>query len=138
MPTDTAILKPVFALMVLTFFVGGRLLFVRTRGLLSGKVPMGYYKDMVGNAPPDLIANAKNFSNLLEMPTVFYALIILLFVTHMSDALYLALAWAYVGLRAAHSLVHMTFNAVPARTTVYVLSNLALMAVCARFAAQLW
>jgi hypothetical protein len=36
-----------------------------------------------------------------------------------------AMAWTYVGLRAVHSLVHLTYNKVFHRLTLFALSNVA-------------
>jgi hypothetical protein len=41
----------------------------------------------------------------------------------------LNLAWAYVALRALHSLVHVTFNNVRVRLIVFAASNLVLPAM---------
>ena len=47
----------------------------------------------------------------------------------MEDGWALWLAWAYVGLRVAHSLVQVTFNKVVIRFAVYAASTLVLMAL---------
>lgn len=131
-----ALLQPVFALVLLTFVVVTRLLYVRIRAVTSGAVKMSYYKDLTGDAPPSLVANQKNFANLFEMPVLFYLVAVLLIVTQRADAIYVGLAWAYVACRCAHTLVHLTFNAIPARLAAYALSNLALLAMWGRFAFQ--
>ena len=54
-----------------------------------------------------------------------------------NDSLVLELAWAYVALRAAHSLVHCTFNHVKTRFTFYFLSCLVLFVLMAQLAGAL-
>ena len=51
-----------------------------------------------------------------------------------SDMVSLALAWAFVGLRAVRSAVHCTFNHVMMRFVAYVLATLVLIAFWARLA----
>ena len=51
-----------------------------------------------------------------------------------SDMVSLALAWAFVGLRAVRSAVHCTFNHVTLRFVAYVLATLVLIAFWARLA----
>lgn len=78
-----------------------------------------------------------NLMNLFELPVLFYVIVILLYVTDRGDAAYLALAWAYVLLRALHSLIHCTYNRVMHRFGVYVLSSVALWVLWGRFALQI-
>jgi hypothetical protein len=76
---------------------------------------------------PAAVSNpSDNLKNLFELPVLFYALALLLFVTNGVDAAHLAAAWLFVILRIAHSLVHCTFNRVMVRFSCYFVSSLAL------------
>ena len=61
-----------------------------------------------------------NLIKLFEIPNLFYAAVIILYVTGLANGLYLALAWAIVLLRYAHSFIHVTYNRVAHRFTVYL------------------
>ncbi len=80
---------------------------------------------------------ADNFRNLFEVPVLFYALCAALAVSHAVTVPFLAGAWAYVALRAAHSFIHVTYNRVMHRFGAYVASCLLLFALWAGFAAEL-
>ena len=54
-----------------------------------------------------------------------------------ADDLAVTLAWAYVGLRVAHSLVQTLVNHIPARFVLFALSSLVLIALTMRAAAGL-
>jgi hypothetical protein len=71
--------------------------------------------------------------NLLEIPILFYVLCLMMFMSDRVTPLQLNLAWVYVGLRAAHSLVHLTFNHVLMRLSIFALSNFVLMAMWLEF-----
>jgi hypothetical protein len=71
-------------------------------------------------------AAADNFRNLFEVPVLFYVWCIAVALTGGSSPGLLAGAWAYVGLRALHSLIHVTWNRVVHRFLVYVASTLLL------------
>jgi len=43
--------------------------------------------------------------NLLELPQLFYAVAIIIYVTGVTSAAMVAVAWAYVGLRLVHSVI---------------------------------
>ena len=80
---------------------------------------------------------AENFSNLFEVPVLFYVLCTLVFVSQAVTPLLLGGAWAFVTLRVVHSLIHCTYNRVIHRFTVYVLSTLILFAMWGVFAVNL-
>jgi hypothetical protein len=79
---------------------------------------------------------ADNFRNLFEMPVLFYALCIYLYVTATVDSLYVALAWGFVALRTIHSAIHCTINRVHARFVAYMLSSTALWIMLLRATLQ--
>jgi len=82
-------------------------------------------------------AAADNFRNLFEVPVLFYLLCVALALTGGSAPGYVAAAWAYVALRAVHSLIHVTYNRVVHRFLVYVSSTLLLFGMWAAFVARI-
>ena len=63
-----------------------------------------------------------NHNHLFEQPTVFYAIVVYIYLVQHVDSLHIMLAWAYVVFRAIHSIVHVTINNVSIRASVFVLS----------------
>lgn len=80
---------------------------------------------------------ADNLMNLFELPVVFYALCIYLYVSGNVDFVYVAAAWAFFGLRAVHSAIHCTVNRVMARFLAYMAAALVLWFMVLRAALQL-
>ena len=78
-------------------------------------------------------AAADNFRNLFEVPVLFYLLCVALVTTGSSTPGFVAAAWAYVGLRAVHSLIHVTYNRVVHRFLAYVASTLLLFGMWIAF-----
>lgn len=72
---------------------------------------------------------ADNYNHLMEQPTVFYATAIALALMGQGDGFNATLAWAYVGLRVAHSLVQVLVNRVVVRFALFMLSGLTLAAL---------
>jgi hypothetical protein len=62
----------------------------------------------------------------------------LLVVTHGVSGTALALAWAFVALRALHSLIHVTYNRVVHRFAAYAASTLCVFALWGLLAVTLW
>lgn len=81
----------------------------------------------------DRRAAADNFRNLFEVPVLFYVLCIALVLTGGSTQAFVTGAWAYVGLRVIHTLIHVTYNRVVHRFLAYVASTLLLFALWAAF-----
>lgn len=72
---------------------------------------------------------AHNYNHLHEQPTVFYAVALVLAMVGQGDGTNALLAWIYVGLRVAHSLVQATANVVMVRFVLFALSSLVLIAL---------
>jgi hypothetical protein len=84
---------------------------------------------------PAAVSNpSANLKNLFELPVLFYALVLLLFVTNRVDGIYVVVAWVFVVFRFAHSLVQCTFNRVLARFYCYLAAALALWIMLLRAA----
>lgn len=83
--------------------------------------------------PPSVRWKADNYNHLMEQPTVFYAVALVAALVD-PDGANRALAWTYVGLRVAHSLVQATFNKIEVRFVVFALSALVLIALTVRVA----
>jgi hypothetical protein len=60
--------------------------------------------------------------NLFELPTVFYAIVLYIYLTHQVDPIFVGAAWGFFLFRTLHSVVHCTFNFIPLRFVLYVIS----------------
>jgi len=72
---------------------------------------------------------ADNYNHLHEQPVIFYALAVYSHLAGVETRLAIALAWAYVGFRVAHSLWQGLVNFVPVRFVLFALATLALFAL---------
>ena len=131
----TAILWPAVAMAGLTFVVWVRLYQLRLGEMARKRIDA---QDLANAADSlRLLVDTRasdNFRNLFELPVLFYAGVLLAAQLGVSDAVSLALAWAFVGLRAVHSIVHCTYNHVMTRFVAYALATLALAAFWMRVA----
>jgi len=77
----------------------------------KGMLDRRYLKLFSGYDVPEGITKLRrNFSNLLEVPILFYVLCITLLVLDLHNELMLNFAWAFVILRVIHSIIHITYN----------------------------
>lgn len=84
------------------------------------------------------VAAADNFRNLFEAPMLFFAVCLALAITDTVTTLQLVLAWSYVGLRAVHSFIHITYNRVIHRFMAYLASMVCLFLMWGLFGVSLW
>jgi len=83
--------------------------------------------DLEGVLPDSVNWKAHNYAHLMEQPTIFYAAVGILAISGEGTGINVILAWAYVLLRVAHSLVQATINRVSIRLPLFALSSLALL-----------
>jgi hypothetical protein len=135
---NSPILAPVIALAAWTMIIWIWMYATRLPAMNRAKIDgIGMVGSTGGGLRSDLIAKgeeraswvADNYNHLHEAPTIFYAVALTLAMIGQGDGLNLTLAWGYVGLRIAHSLVQVTFNRVVVRFSLFVLSTLCLMAL---------
>ena len=99
----------------------------KVEGLDAGKMVGGTGKSLDDVLPGKVQWIAHNYNHLHEAPTVFYAVALVLAIAGAGDGMNGKIAWAYVGLRVAHSLVQALWNRVAVRFSLFVLSSIALI-----------
>ena len=70
-----------------------------------------------------------NYNHLLEQPTLFYAVALVIAATGNGSGISLWVAWGYAALRVAHSLWQATVNKVSIRFYLFLASSLCLAAL---------
>lgn len=135
----TAIFGPVIALVAWTFIVLLLLPFRRFRAGLAKQVrPSDFKYGESANVPPEVSIPNRNYMNLLEAPVLFYVACLTAYTTHAVGHAFVAMAWMYVALRVLHSLVHLSYNNVVHRLTIFVGSNIVLVMMWTRLGMQIF
>lgn len=136
MPTLTVnpLLLPLLAMVALTLLVWVRLYAVRIPEMKRSRIDP---QRLAGSADKGLLKDTRasdNFINLFEVPVLFYVLVLATMLAGVNDAMLLALAWAFVALRALHSAIQCSYNRVMHRFTVYALATVSLSFYLGRLA----
>ena len=119
----------VWTLIMLLWLMFTRLPALKAAGIDIGKVVGGRGQDLEGVLPANTNWKAHNYAHLVEQPTLFYATIGILAIMGQVSPAAIWLAWAYVALRIAHSVVQATVNKISLRFPLFALSSLALLAL---------
>jgi hypothetical protein len=126
--SSTLILYPLFAMMLLVAIVVTLLWSLRSDAIRSKQVSIKYYRAYCGDSEPEYNkVVSRHYSNLFEMPVLFYTVVILAYVTQHVTVWMVSFAWAYVLCRYLHSYVHLTSNNVIVRFAVFLFSGIVLL-----------
>ena len=127
---DFRLVYPMLALVFLTFGVAVMLYRARVRSVREGHTPVSYFRLFQGSPEPEFLAKtSRNFANLFEVPTLFYAACLAAKVTGTTGTVPLLLAWGFVAARLAHTWVHLGRNRLRNRVPIYLTGWIFLLAL---------
>ncbi len=135
---QSAIFTPFFCMLLLTFMVWVYMYYKRIPFLQNCGIDLqDLTKSKIEEISPAAVSNpSDNLKNLFEIPVLFYALTLYLFVTASVDGIYVAAAWVFVMFRALHSLMQCTRNIIMVRFTLYMISSAAVWFIALRASIQ--
>ena len=125
--TLVAILLPMFAQVVLTFVLLFWMGFLRIQAIKSGQVDPQQVALREPNWPPRVLQIGNAFHNQLELPVLFYVVILLALATQSLDIILCLLSWMFVLARFVHAYIHVTTNRLDRRTGVFGIGAIALL-----------
>jgi hypothetical protein len=129
-----ALLLPVVALVAWTMVMWTWMYVTRIPAIrganmkLDPHIPRG---EQMAALPASVRWKADNYNHLMEQPTQFYAVTLALALAGGGE-IDVYLAWAYVGLRVAHSVFQSTVNKIEVRFAFFALSSLVLIGLTVR------
>jgi hypothetical protein len=135
------ILQPVVALVLWSLVMEVWLYATRIPAIRAAKLPMDptlTAAELNARIPPHVRWKADNYNHLMEQPTIFYAVALAAAVAGVGSGLNAWLAWGYVGLRVAHSLVQAIANPIMVRFSIFMLASIVLAALAIHAAMQLF
>lgn len=131
------VLLPVFVQVALTFALLFWMGNARKGCLARGEAKM---RDIAlgQSAWPDKPQQISNcFDNQFQVPTLFYVLVILAWITKFADLLFVVMSWIFVLSRFAHAYVHTSSNHVPTRFMAYAVGVFVLLLMWVIFAVRI-
>jgi len=131
------ILSPLVALVLWSFVMWAWLYATRIPAITKNKIVYDPHRpaaEFHAQLPAEVRWKADNYNNLMEQPTLFYAVTLTLALLGTGAGLNTYLAWLYVGLRIAHSLVQATINSVMPRFAIFMAASVVLLVMSVRAA----
>lgn len=121
--SQTAIFWPMIALTALIYIVYGLVFLRRMEAVKSGQASTRDFK-LPLKEPEVSVTVIRNLINLYELPVLFYAVCISLYVVNGSSFLAVIVAWLFVAARVAHTVVHVTSNRLRLRQPIFTIGYL--------------
>ncbi len=135
--TIQMVLLPVFVQVALTFGLLFWMAYARTGSVRRGETKI---RDIAlgQSAWPDRAQQISNcYDSQFQIPLLFYALVILAWITRQADLIFVVMAWIFVLARLAHAYIHTTSNHVPTRFRVFAVGVLVLLLMWIIFAVRI-
>jgi len=117
---------PMVAHAVLVFILYGLIGFRRNAVVKAGKATPEQFREN-RDEPAESLVVRNAIANQFELPVLFHAGSIVLFVTQADNLPAVILAWVFVVSRYAHAFVHVTSNNLRYRSPLFALGFLALV-----------
>lgn len=122
-------LYAMFALVLLSLGVAFRMLFLRVKAIKTGQVRISQFRLNTGEMPADIAQAARNYTNLFEIPVLFYIAGTIAIAMNVESTAMVVFAWIFVLSRLVHSWVHLTYNNVIHRMWAFMAGNICLVII---------
>ena len=132
-----SVLLPVFVQVALTFGLLFWMASARTGALRSKQTKMSDIALGEGNWPSRVMAVGNSYNNQLQIPVLFYVLVILAWITRKADLLFVVMSWIFVISRIVHAWIHTTTNAIQQRFYAFATGVIVLLIMWVIFALRI-
>ncbi|ANK90334.1 MULTISPECIES: MAPEG family protein [Rhizobium] len=126
--TGYQIFWPLLAHVALVYGLYALLGMRRAKMVRAGKIEQLDYREN-RDEPAESLVVKNCLANQFELPVLFYACCVLLYVTEADNLVSVGLAWVFVALRYAHAAVHVTSNDLRYRSPIFAAGYLVLAAM---------
>jgi hypothetical protein len=120
---------PMFGQVALTFIFALFMLYVRVTEIKKGKTSFGYFRTFTGEASELVVKTGRHFSNLFEVPVIFFATVLLAIVMDLSDSAIYLFAWLFVISRVFHAFIHVFVKNIYPRMMAYMVGWICIIAM---------
>jgi hypothetical protein len=120
-------LYPLFAMVLVTFAVAIQLFRLRVQAVKAGKLRLSQFRLNTGEMPDSIAQAARNYTNLFEVPMLFYTAGAIALALGIQTPAMVITAWIFVFARIVHSWIHLNSNNVIHRLRAYMLGNICVL-----------
>jgi hypothetical protein len=132
-----AILAPLFVQVALTFALLVWMGAARIAAVRHGETRVRDIALGQSNWPPRIQQISNCYHNQFQLPMLFYVLVVLAYILHKADYLFVIMAWVFVALRIVHAAIHTTSNHVGHRFQAFAAGAVILLLMWVVFAVRI-
>jgi hypothetical protein len=132
-----SVLLPVFVQVALTFVMLFWMASARTGALRSKQTKTSDIALGQSNWPAPVTVVGNSYHSQLQIPVLFYVLVILAWITRKADLLFVTMSWIFVVSRIVHAWIHTTTNYVPNRFYAFAVGIFVLVLMWGIFALRI-
>lgn len=131
-----SMLVPVAALVAWTLIMAVWMLATRLPAMKAARInpqkALLARSEAMNSLPSEVRQVADNYNHLMEQPTIFYAIALVLAISGEAGVIDVWLAWGYVALRVGHSIWQATKNIVVIRFYLFLAASVLLFPLAGR------
>ena len=128
-----SIIYPMGLLAIFTLLYSSVLITGRKKAVASGDIKPSYFKEYDNDTPPSYMQKAtRQWSNLYEVPVLFYAVCAAILALRLDDMIFTYMAYCFFGLRLVQSFIHTTYNNVYHRLLIFSCGMVTVLAMWVR------
>ena len=131
------LLLPLCLHVLLIAYVGLRTVTARIKSVVAGETKLAHIATSSSAWPDRIKQLGNNFDNQFDTPLLWYGVCALVVALKFEDWVFVALSWAFLVTRLAHSAVHIGNNNVPLRMRIFLAGFATLFAMWAWFTFRL-
>jgi hypothetical protein len=115
---QSAIFWPMLAHVLLVYGLYGLMFLRRVAAVRAGNARVSQFREN-RDEPAESLFVRNSLTNQFELPVLFHAACLALFVTGAADGVALTLAWLFIASRYVHALIHVTTNRIRYRQPAF-------------------
>jgi hypothetical protein len=131
------VLIPVFVQVALTFALMFWMGLSRVGTVKRGETKIADVALGQPNWPARVQQISNCYHNQLQLPVLFYLLVVLVLLTRQADALFVTMAWLFVLLRLLHAYIHTGSNFIRHRFNAFLAGAIVLLAMWVIFTVRI-
>lgn len=128
-----SIIYPMGLLAIFTLLYSYILITGRKKAVEEGEINASYFKEYNDGTPPSYMQKAtRHWSNLYEVPVLFYAVCLAVLALKLEDMVFIYLAYIFFGLRLVQGFIHTTYNNIYHRLLIFTCGMVTVLAMWIR------
>ncbi len=128
-----SVIYPMGLLAIFTLLYSSLIITSRLKAVKEGDVKPSYFREFLNDTPPTYVQKiTRQWSNLYEVPVLFYAVCVAILALKIEDTVFVYMAYIFFALRLVQAFIHTTYNKVYHRLLIFFCGMVTVLAMWVR------